>query len=253
MFTMNTGLERKINLYQRVESLPCNEKGITFDEQALKFFLSGETTGETSYRTPSSLQRKDTLIYSSLGDKDDFYINFLIDEEKLADIEAGTYRGRLVYYLEGENINKMIPIDLEIKVGRVFDIKVTSEEGLSFTNLKPDSPPQERTATVKINSNLNKPYQVIQTINNPLSNEKGNAVPDKLFTLRQELIETEVIGVEGEVKSSEFTPVKIGDEVIFTSNTGHSSSFKIIYRLTPSFEVLAGNYSTGVTYSLAER
>lgn len=147
----------------------------------------------------------------------------------------------------------MIPIDLEIKVGRVFDIKVTSEEGLSFTNLKPDSPPQERTATVKINSNLNKPYQVIQTISNPLSNEKGNAVPDKLFTLRQELIETEGIETEGKVTSSEFTPVKIGDEVIFTSNTGNSSSFKIIYQLTPSFEVLAGNYSTGVTYSLAER
>lgn len=253
MFTTNTGLGKKINLYQRVESLPCNEKGIALDEQALKFFLSGITSGETSYSTLSSLQRKDTLIYSSPSrDKDSFYINFLIDEEKLADIEAGTYRGRLVYYLEGENISKIMPIDLEINVGRIFDIKVTSEEGLSFTNLKPDSLPQEKTATIKINSNLNKPYQVIQTISTPLTNEKGNTIPDKFFTLRQELI-AEGIEAEGKVKSSKFTPVKMGDEVIFTSSTGNSSSVKIIYQLTPSFEALAGNYSTGVTYSLAER
>jgi len=168
----------------------------------------------------------------------------------LGNAAAGVYRGKLIYVIQGQGVDKVIPVDIEIDIRKIFDIKVTSKEGLSFFNLKPNTPPQERVVTVKVRSNMNVPYQVIQRLSNPLVDERGDVIPEKLFTMRVELDKDQ----KGQTKFSDFSAVKVKDNVIYTSNAnGDSAVFNIIYRLETSFDVLAGDYSTQATYSLSEK
>ena len=250
-FNFNDYLDEKINIYQRMEFLPVNEKGTVLDERVLSFMVSGANQGETCCRSSQLLEAGDKLVYSSSsGKSDNIQINFFLDEKQAKEIEAGTYRGRLIYYLEGESANKTLPVDLEIQARKSFDMEVTTEQGLSFSNVKPSLPPQERIVVIKVKSNLKRPYQVIQTIYSPMTDEKGNILPENYFTMQQQLLEKN----KGSVSFPGFAPVKTGDEVIFNSDAqGSPASFKITYKLTPSFDIAAGNYKTQVKYSLAEK
>ena len=240
----------KINIYQELDSPITNGKGIILKKGVLKFFTSGVSSGEDYYKNLSNVEQRRILIYSSSGTSDSFYINFAVDRNLLSGVPAGTYKGKLIYAIQEGGNNKVIPVDLEIDVRKIFDIKVTSKEGLSFFNLKPNSPPQEKMVTVKVESNMNVPYQVIQRLSSPLVDEKGDTIPEKFFTMRVELSRNQ----KGKTKFSDFLPVKVKDDVVFTSDAdGDSSVFNIIYRLETSFDILAGNYATQVTYSLSEK
>jgi len=251
-FNLTGNLDEELELYQEVVSIPCSEAGATLNSKVLKFFISGSTSEGIYYRTPQYLEYKDMLIYSSLGGEDSFQINFSIDPEaNLNDIEPGLYRGRLAYHLEGENIDQVIPIDLEVEVRTIFDIEIIMEENLAFKNLKPNSLPQEKTVIIEVNSNIKQPYQVTQTAY--LANKEGEGIPESCFTMRQEhLLEEE----KGELKFEGFSPVPIEekDMLIFTSDAqGSPISFKIIYRIMPGYKLPAGDYSGQISYSLSAK
>ena len=98
-------------------------------------------------------------------------------------------------------------------------------------------------------SSLRKPYQIIQTMPQPMVNDQGREIPAKFFTMRQELVK----GDYGRVASDRFVPVDSGDKLLFTSdNSGSPAEIIITYRLTPSLEIPPGNYQTQVFYSLLE-
>ena len=240
----------KINIYQQMDSPITNKDGKILKEGVLKFFTSDVSSGESYYKSPANVEQKRVLVYVSSGAAESFYVNFVVDRDMLGNVAAGIYRGRLIYMIQAQGVDKVIPVDVEIDIRKVFDIKVTSKEGLSFFNLKPNTPPQERVVTIKVKSNMNVPYQVVQRLSNPLVDERGDVIPGNLFTMRVDLAKD----TKGQTKFSDFSPVKVKDSVIYTSDAnGNSAVFNIIYRLEASFDVLAGDYSTQATYSLSEK
>jgi hypothetical protein len=246
-FSLKCEDKKRVEIYQRVEEPLLNYKGKKLP-RVLSFYISDSLRGKGEYKSPIELEEKEVLIYTSNEGSDDFKINFLLDEEKVKSIEAGLYKGRLVYRILQEGKEKLIPLNLEVDVAKLFNIKIITEE-LSFYNLKPGLPPQDREVTIKVESNLDVPYQVSQILTSPLTDEKGNTIPSKYFTMKEILVEG-----EGEVVYDQFRPLSEKEEAIFFSDDkGGPATFKIIYRLTPSLEIVAGRYSTSITYSLSER
>ena len=240
----------KINIYQELDSPITSKDGKMLKEGTLKFSTSDVSSGESYYKSPANVEQKRVLVYTSSGAPESFYINFTVDRDMLGNVAAGIYRGKLIYAIQAQGVDKVIPVDVEIDIRKVFDIKVISKEGLSFFNLKPNTPPQKRVITIKVKSNMNIPYQVIQKLSNPLVDERGDVIPENLFTMRVDLDKN----TKGQTKFSRFSPVKVKDSVIYTSDdNGDSAVFNIIYRLETSFDVLAGDYSTQATYSLSEK
>ena len=242
-FHLKSSAGRRLDIYQRPEVFPANDQGVVLAEGAIKFYISAKE----QFQSPTVLEKAEALIYSSQEATDSFRINFMIDPEKLKNTESGIYRGKLIYRLQEKDRQKIIPLDIVVGLERVFDIKVTSE-GLAY-NLKPDSLPQEKIVLIDVESNLQTAYQISQTFSRPLTDLKGNTIAAKYFSMRQELLKG-----AGEAMFPQFAPVESGESTIFISdNKGENASLQVIYRLTPSIDISAGNYSTSVTYSLSER
>jgi len=246
--SLKSRVGKDLNVYQILEAFPENYKGMKLPEGILKFYISESLKGKGEVLTPTILGRKELLIYRSREGSDEFKVNFLLDEGEVKNLEAGIYRGRLIYRINQDGEEKLIPVDLEIEIEKKFDINVMTQ-GLSFYGLRPDFPPQEREVIIRIDSNLRRPYQVSQRITGPLTDEKGNTIPFKYLLMRGELLEG-----KGEILYPSFEATGGKEDVIFLSDAnGEPASFRIIYKLVPSLEILAGNYSTTVTYSLSER
>lgn len=247
-FHITASAGRELDLYQRPEIFPSNFRGVALPQGSIKFFISDSLKRKGEYKNPTAIEKKELLIYTSGEGSDSFRINFIIDREMLKDIASGTYAGKLIYRLQEEGREKVIPVDIEVIVEEVFDMKITSE-GLSFHNIKPDSLPQEKSVLIEVKNNLQTAYQISQTVSNPLTDSEGNTIAAENFSMRGELLEG-----QGEVMFTQFEPVEIGEEIIFVSGSrGTDSSLRIIYRLSPSIDILAGKYSGSVTYSLSEK
>ena len=246
-FDITGSAGRKLDIYQRPEIFPVNHKGDTLPPEALKFYISGSLKGKGEYKNPIEVGNKELLIYTSAEGSDSFQVNFLLDPEKLKNTESAIYRGSITYRIRQEQKEQIIPLDIEIDVAKIFDMKITSE-GLSF-NIKPGYPPQEKTVLIEIESNLDTPYQITQRMNQPLTDDQGNTIDGEYFSMRRELIEG-----EGEVGSDQFKPVEPGEEAIFTSGgDGGNASLRATYRLNSSPDIIAGNYTASFTYSLSEK
>ena len=236
----------KISIYQNPEPFPANYKGSLLPQEALRFSTSGSrASGE--YASAAPLENREMLIYSSDYGSDNLRINFTLIRDKLNGIEAGKYHGKLLYRIREGQKEKNIPVDIEISIEKIFDMEIKGE-GLVF-NIKPGYPPQEKTVLINVENNLQSPYQITQIMARPLTNEKGDAVAEEFFTMRQELLSG-----EGNIKNKWFSPVEAGESVIFTSEkNGEGASLGVIYRLESSSDIMAGNYSTTLTYSLSEK
>jgi hypothetical protein len=141
-------------------------------------------------------------------------------------------------------------VNLEAHVAPVFEINVELPPGgVDFANLLPNSPPETREVLVRVQSNLGKPYMVIQKVVSPLSNEKGEAIAEVAFSLKEEFIGS----ASGKLAHTDFKPVSPGDATLFFSDTqGSSAEFKVIYRLRAYPEMTPGDYRTEIVYSLGE-
>lgn len=238
---------KRIEVYQRIEEPFVDIKGERLPQGCVKFYISGSKKG-VRYLTPSLLEEKETLIYSSYEGSDKFRINFLLDKEKLKEARAGVYKGRVIYRVLQEEKEEILPLDLEIEIAKIFILEIEGGN-LFFSNLKPDLPPQKREVIIKVKSNLKKPYQISQRFNSPLINKKGEKIPFKYISIREEILEG-----EGKVLHPTLTSLTDKEEIIFLSDSsGAPAVFKVIYCIKPSWEIPPGSYSTSITYSLSER
>ena len=246
-FKNNVG---KIKVYQIIDEFPCNEYSERIDSSSLRFFTSGGKNGELFYTSPVFLERKKLLIYTSTEAEDTFFVNFLMDKERIEEQKAGIYRGKVEYLIERTDYSEVFPVNFRVEVTPIFKLEtIYPAEGLQFKNLLPHTPPQTKEVSIIVKTNLARPYMVIQKLESPLTSEKGVEIPSQFFTMKEEIIEG-----EGEVKFPEFSPVPVGEiPVFFSDERGSPARIKIIYRLKPYSEIIAGNYNTMVSFSLGER
>lgn len=250
---INSNIGEDANIYQRVSSVFRNEKGTILDERALKFFLSDAKSGQMQITSPQYVDTRESLIYSSpMGEPDEFKIYFIINEQVLEDVEAGRYVGTLTYRIKSWNVDKEINIPVVIKISEFFDLEVTAEEGLLFKNIKPARTPlpEERKIDIRVRTNVSRPYVITQVIDQMLTTSDGKTVPSEYFRFKQ-LIDKDS---PGQVATKTFVPVEKENTILYVSdNQGTPVSFSVVYQLTPSLEVPAGNYGGKVTYSISEK
>lgn len=240
-----------LQVYQRLEDFARNEKQEPLPEEVLKFSVSSTQKGKVYYPADSLLERKSILLGESEGRKNTFVINFSLEPQGKS-LKAGLYKTRIYYDIYSEDFQKTFPVDLEIEIKPIFDIEISSSSSnlISFSNLKPNLPPQQREVVVRVKNNLERPYEVVQNVSSLLTNEEGVVIEEKYFQMRIEKPKEE----KGEVKIRDFTPVKPGAMRIFSSDDkGSPSEFKIIYRLEVPFNLRAGNYRTNISYSILEK
>lgn len=200
---------------------------------------------------PTALSQRQEVVYASgaNGEADNFVLTYnLVEPEKE---KAGRYKANIKYYMHSPDNNDLLGnFDLEVEIARVFDLVITPELGgvIEFRDLKPQETPKQSEIIIEVNNNTGKQYQVSQQLLTGLVNREGKNIPAKNFTLRQESL-----GTKGALQFSSLTEVKMGETVLFVSDKeGSSDKFKVIYELIPSLDIMAGNYSTRMTYSISE-
>ncbi|MCM8793723.1 MAG: hypothetical protein NC898_04580 [Candidatus Omnitrophica bacterium] len=100
---------------------------------------------------------------------------------------------------------------------------------------------------VRIVSDLGKKYQLVQTLLEPLSNEKGMSIPLNNFSVYavRKSNKYGTMGVEIE------RPVSLGRTIIYTSNSqGLSDDFKLVYVLKGPFNIPGGLYRGRIAFTL---
>lgn len=241
----------QFKILQIAEPLVSSE-GNELSNEALEYVASQASRGQVQ-PGPMSLSSQPQVIYvsSPKGEQDSFIITLRIkDFEKE---KAGRYRGRLKYLLEGGGGIKsglIETLSLEVENPRIFDLIVTPETGgvIQFRNLKPLEPPRIYYVDFEIKTNTGKPFQISQNVLSEFTNKEGKIIPREYFTLRTESLDT-----KGLLKLPNKTEVKIGDMVLFVSDKlGSPDKFRVIYELGIPLNVIPGDYSTRISYSLSE-
>ena len=255
LVSIKGGFGSQFKILQAVAEPLISPEGNELPLEAINFSVKEAKKG-TGITTPTSLSSGQQPIYTSgsRGEAEDFVITY-----NLAGVEKqkfGKYRGAVKYYLEGQNSFLIDTFALEVENERVFDLMVSPEIGgvIQFQNLKPKEPPRTNEVTIKVNSNLGKPYQVSQKTGTEFIDTEGNIIPAEYFTLKMEPLETkETKETKGRLKFPLKTAIKTGEMVLFVSDRdGSSDSFKIIYELGIPFNIKAGDYATTIVYSIAE-
>ena len=245
-----SGDSLKIN--QEVITVPMNVEGKEFNLDALEFYVISKKGGQSYYHSLTKVKRVVTDIYKSDSSNDEVTVYFKLKESELSKQASGHYHGKLRYSIGevGKNL-KIIDIDLDIDIASIFKLEVEyPPEGMAFSKILPDMPPQEKAVIVHIKTNLERPYVVTQNIRMALQNEKGEAIEKDYFLIKQEKIgET-----GGTVTYVDYTPVSVNDSTLYVSDKqGSPAEFSVKYQLKPYQTMKAGDYQTVIIYSLGER
>ena len=239
-----------VRIYQEILDYPRNELNKEINRQVVQFMTNAENQTGLNYQTPTDLEREKVLLYTSQHNEDSLDVYFKINEEALVDQKAGRYSTQIRYLIEGDDINQVIDANLIIEITPILKLVIDAPAGgLSFKRLLPDTPPQVQEIYLTVQTNLDTPYMINQTINVPLTNEDGIALEDEYFTIKQEFLE----GKTGDLQFQNFDAVPIGDTPIFYSDaTGSPAKIKVIYRIKPYRNMQAGSYQTMILFSLGE-
>jgi len=131
-----------------------------------------------------------------------------------------------------------------------FSISVTPYEGgndLRFGKINNDGPYTNKELVVNINSDIEKQYQLIQTLLDPLSNDRGDSLSRDNFA---------VYAIRGSNKYGTMSveqeaPVSPSRAIIYTSTPqGLADSFNLVYVLKPPFSVPSGSYRGRIAFTL---
>ena len=247
-------LGQKYEIKQVVQEPFKNEKGEVIPLELVKIFASSNK-GQIYASSLTPLTRKPFLVYGSQarGEGDEIVVNFSVDTKDLGNLPSGRFKALILYNIESSgSLVKRLPVDVTLEIKPIFDIEVISGStgGLYFRNLNSDSGSIEKEIIIKVKTNLNRPYNVIQNLSAPLANQSGNIIPLQFFRLREEKNKDN----PGNIIFSQYTPLNLGDTRVFASNAaGDSSEFKIIYSLEVPRDTVGGDYFTGLNYSLVEK
>lgn len=239
----------ELRVYQEVRNFPQSEDGRELDRDVIQFVVEGGQEGNL-HAVPESLGHKRELLYKSKETKEDLVVHYLFNPQNSAELKAGFYRGRVVMTVESSSGVRDVPLDFEIRVEPVFDIEVVlPPQGVRFGRILPLDPPQIKEVTVKVSSNLGKPYVVMQNVATPLVDPKGDEIKEDHFSLK-----TEMVGnFSGRILDPDFVPVGTGERPVFYSDShGSPAEFKVIYRLQSYPEIAAGEYGAPIVFSLGE-
>jgi len=243
-------LSQEVKIYQEINSLPQESTFQELGPEVLRFYTQGGPGYESNYQVISDLPRGRKLIYKSMASSDTVYIHYLLDEKKVINQKSGDYRGQILLEIEMGDQRRREEVVLEAEIMPVFEIEIVlPPEGMRFDRLLPMNPPQIKEVTVKVHSNLGKPYMINQVVSSALTNENGDILKAENFSLKGEIVGKS----PGEFRFPDFQPVVQSQQAIYVSDAkGSSSEFKVYYRLKPYPEMKAGSYSTSIVYSLGE-
>lgn len=250
---LDRNLGRQFQITQIIEEPFANEKG-----QALpldKFSISvNAKMGESLLSGPSGLSQKPTQLYLSTGSgqADEVIANYRLDKDILRDFANATYRARFVYVVEsGANVIKRLPLEVQLEILPVFEIEVSPEftSSLLFQNIS-SGVTVEREIALRVNSNMQRPYAVVQKIISPLANDRGDIIPLEFFKLKSESSPE----MRGNALIAQPQEVRLGDTTVFLSDAqGSSSGFILRYFLEGPPDVRSGDYFAKISYALVEK
>ncbi len=244
-FAGNPG--QQVRVYQEIESPLRNEAGQDLGADVLQAHAAGDTDSLRAAEAVS-VGHDRLLIYSDKKDEDNFVVYFLMNAEKIEEQEAGIYRGRIKYTVETNDDRQEFLIDIECQIEAVFTLDVVAPaEGVSFANVLPTTPPQDKEVMVTVRSNFHKPYQVLQNLQSTMTNEKGKEISNEFFNFKIEI----PAGQKGQTRFGDYSSVEKGEYPIFSSDgKGSPAVFKVIYRLQGYAEMDPGNFLAQVRFSL---
>jgi hypothetical protein len=247
-FSGNAGSE--VRIYQSVDALPQDTTGQEIQSDTLRYTVAGESAENIPVQGRTGLGRTRTLIYSSQKPEENLQVYFMVDPDMVQHTDAGSYSGKVRYSIETDKERVDYVVGLTCQIQSIFTMDVTvPAEGVRFAKVLPTNPPEERVITVDVRSNLRRPYQVLQNVQTPMTNEKGKEIDKEAFRIKIEIPE----GQRGRTRFTEFTPVETGEYPIFSSDAqGHTASFKVVYRMQANLQMAPGNYAAPVRFSLNE-
>lgn len=255
IFNMQGVLGSQFRILQSVAGPLRSADGEELPYEAVNFSLKDAKKG-LGPAQPIPLLPSEQILYTSggRGEGENFIVNYTLGN--LDKLKAGRYKTNLRYSLQGgtagSQIQNLDSFILEVEIEKLFDIFLSTESGeaaISFRDVKPNNLPRTFGLDVEVKSNLGKQYQVTQKVLSDLTNKEGKAIPSKNFTVRTEKINA----TKGILKLPEKTEVKKGDTTLFISDAdGSSDSFKLVYELVATSDIIAGDYSASVVYSLSE-
>ena len=240
----------RVKVYEEVLRYPTDDLNSELNSDILKLVTSGSSQGGDEFQSPADIPRNRTLIYNSTQLSDSFSVNYVLTSEKLMSQRAGTYRGLVRYSFDTDSVQKDFDIDLEITIAPIFEIVMDFPQGpVNYSKVLPGQEPVIKEVDVKVNTNLDKPYSVVQHLPDLLTNEKGESIPEKYFMFREDLSD----GSKARVTAPDYMPLVKGDSDIFYSDPkGSPEQFKVFYRLSSYAGMRPGDYRSTMKYSLDE-
>ncbi|MFH1281658.1 MAG: hypothetical protein ABIH91_02955 [Candidatus Omnitrophota bacterium] len=251
--TINSSFNGPFRIMQMLPGPIQSQEGKFIDNRNLLFSIPDAQQG-VAVNQPTPISSNIQTIYSSRpngsADKAFTIAYSLADPLSLV---AGSYRSRIQYLLEsaGKQIN-LGALDLEIRQERIFEISISPQDqrySIDFVDLKPSAGPRLNEVLIEVKSNLGRPYQVTQNVLSELVNSKGDKIPAKYFSLQTFAVDN----TKGNLKIASKIPVEKGNALLFISDiNGSADRFKVIYELICPVDLMAGNYSSRITYTLTE-
>lgn len=251
--TINSSFNGPFRIMQMLPAPIQSQDGKFLDNDNLRFNIPDAQVG-VAINQPTPVSNNIATVYSSRPDGSAdkaFTIAYSLADP--LSLVAGNYRSRIQYLLEsaGKQIN-LGALDLEIRQERVFEIAITPQDqrySIDFTDLKPSAGPRLNEVLIEVKSNLGRPYQVTQNVLSELVNSKGDKIPAQNFSLQTLAVEN----TKGNLKIPSKVAVEKGNALLFISDSnGSADKFKVIYELICPVDLMAGNYSSRITYTLTE-
>ncbi len=256
---IDANLGSRYRITQELAEPLTSQTGFVISPNVFIFEGVGASRGELAVsgqaRTVSESQE---VVYTNQeGSGDAFELRYSVLPESAATsagesakpLRAGIYTGTLLFRVESSSSlapteTFRVPVRLEIEPVLYLEVKADGGTGLSFGRFRPDDL-RERTVTLDARSNLGVPYQVSQILSRRLVNEKGQPLPEEIFTYFAD----EPQG--GKVGSTTPTPVREGEDVVYTSDAkGTTESVKLHYSLIIPKDTSAGSYNSDIKYSI---
>lgn len=246
-------------IYQVLEnSALTSSEGKDFDLTKILFSVVGGQKGRVAKEENLKTATGSLLVYESdaIGSPDDFEI-ILKPSNDFKIQTAGQYRGKLNYVIEmdrtvGNKSNEVESFEFVVEIVPLFDIYAFSgeKEGvfLNFGEVSYKTGPKTSDVDIYVESNMGRPYQVVQKVSSVFINKAGDKIPAEDFTVT---VSDPDVRDEDQGKLFLSQPAKEGDTVIYSSSSsGEGKHFKVTYRLVMRPDTRGGSYSTQIGYSL---
>jgi hypothetical protein len=251
VFKIKGSLGKQFRIQQVVTEQPMSLEGALLDWQAVKFIGRDSQKGSVVNRE-TFLSMRQEVIYesSSSGESDTFAIDYALND--ISSRKAGKYKTNVKYLLDvpGSDLKLIDTVTLIVDNPRIFELLVKPEAGgvIRFTGVRPSQSPKGSEVVIEVKSNTGRPYQVTQRMTSDLMSTGGNTISSQFLRIREMSLDT-----KGTLKFPSAAPLGAGETILFVSDPlGSGDTFKVIYELTPSTEIKAGDYSAKIVYSILE-